>query len=86
MFSVIGIEHTQTLTLKIKSTMAHTTLNQRQVGHQRITSLTSAQKGYIFNNYKVQGVMQMARAIGKSASCIRRFMEKYHLGQKCAVA
>jgi hypothetical protein len=66
--------------------MAHTTLNQRQVGHQRITSLTSAQKGYIFNNYKEQSVTQMAGAIGKSPSCVRRFMEKYNLDQKRAVA
>ena len=66
--------------------MAHTTLNQRQVGHQRINSLTSAQKGYIFSNYKVQGVTQMARAIGKSIDCVRRFMEKYNLDQKRAVA
>ena len=65
--------------------MVHTTtLNQRQVGHQHKNALTSSQKGYIFNNYKEQGITQMARAIGKSATCIRRFMEKYHLKTKQA--
>ena len=52
------------------------------VGHRHRNGLSSSQKGYIFANYENQTLEEIARQIGKTVKCIRRFAQKYGLKEK----
>ena len=52
------------------------------VGRENKRSLTPSQKGCIFANYQTMTIQQLANLLGKSYTCIEKFLKKYNLSPK----